>query len=163
ATSRRCCAASSRTSTSSTPALTSVCRPTSTGCGRRATSRRARSRRRCGRGRWPRRCCRPAAGRRSRRGRRWSGRGARQGAAGASEKLCEDYPTCAWAHNSAAWLAACCRRNLDKALAHAEKAVKLAPDTAGHLDTLAEVHFQLGHKDKAVELQKKVIKMEPNK
>ncbi len=84
-------------------------------------------------------------------------------AAAAYEKLCRDHPNCAWAHNSAAWLAACCRRNLEKGLAHAEKAVQLAPDSAGHLDTLAEVHFQLGHKDKAVELQKKVIRMEPNK
>jgi tetratricopeptide (TPR) repeat protein len=85
------------------------------------------------------------------------------GAAAAYEKLCRDYPNCAWAHNSAAWLSACCRRDLDKALAHAEKAVKLAPDTAGHLDTLAEVHFQLGHKDKAVQLQKKVVQMGPKK
>jgi hypothetical protein len=84
-------------------------------------------------------------------------------AAAVYEKLCHDYPNCAWAHNSAAWLSACCRRNLDAALAHAEQAVKLAPDNAGHLDTLAEVHFQLGHKDKAVELQKKVIQMEPKK
>jgi hypothetical protein len=84
-------------------------------------------------------------------------------AAAVYEKLCQDYPNCAWAHNSAAWLSACCRRNLDKALVHAEKAVKLAPDTPGHLDTLAEVHFQLGHKDKAVELQKKVVQLEPNK
>jgi hypothetical protein len=84
-------------------------------------------------------------------------------AAAVYEKLCADYPNCAWAHNSAAWLSACCRRNLDKGLAHAEKAVKLAPDNAGHLDTLAEVHFQLGHKDKAVELQKKVVQMEPKK
>jgi tetratricopeptide (TPR) repeat protein len=84
-------------------------------------------------------------------------------AAAVYEKLCRDYPNCAWAHNSAAWLSACCRRNLEPALAHAEKAVKLAPGVAGHLDTLAEVHFQLGHKEKAVELQKKVMQMEPNK
>jgi hypothetical protein len=84
-------------------------------------------------------------------------------AAAVYEKLCRDYPNCAWAHNSAAWLSACCRRNLEAALAHAEKAVKLAPDVAGHLDTLAEVHFQLGHKEKAVELQKKVVQREPNK
>jgi hypothetical protein len=84
-------------------------------------------------------------------------------AAAVLDKMCRDYPECAWAHNSAAWLAACCRRDLDRALAHAKKAVKLTPDNPGHLDTLAEVHFQLGHKDKAVELQKKVVGMEPNK
>jgi tetratricopeptide (TPR) repeat protein len=78
-------------------------------------------------------------------------------------RVCEDYPRCAWAHNSAAWMSACCRRNLDKALEHARKAVELAPDNAGFLDTLAEVHFQRGEKDRAVALQKRVIELEPKK
>jgi predicted Zn-dependent protease len=78
-------------------------------------------------------------------------------------KVCRDYPRCAWAHNSAAWLSACCRRNLDKALEHAQKAIELAPDNAGYLDTLAEVHFQRGDKDKAVALQKRVIELDPRK
>jgi tetratricopeptide (TPR) repeat protein len=82
---------------------------------------------------------------------------------GAYETVCRDYPRCAWAHNSAAWMSACCRRNLDKALAHAQKAVELAPDNAGYLDTLAEVHFQRGDKEKAVALQKRVIELDPKK
>jgi len=79
------------------------------------------------------------------------------------EELCKDYPKSAWTHNSIAWLSACCRRNLDAALAHAQKAVELAPTNAGHLDTLAEVYFQRGDKDKAVELQKKVVALEPKR
>ena len=79
------------------------------------------------------------------------------------EKLCRDHPHCAWAHNSAAWLSACCRRNLDAALTHANRAVELAPDNAGHLDTLAEVLFQRGDKEKAVAIQKKVIALDPKK
>jgi tetratricopeptide (TPR) repeat protein len=79
------------------------------------------------------------------------------------EKLCQAYPRCSYAHNSAAWLSACCRRNLDDALAHARKAVELAPDNAGHLDTLAEVYFQRGEKDKAVAAQKRVVEMDPKK
>jgi predicted Zn-dependent protease len=79
------------------------------------------------------------------------------------EKLCQDYPRCAWAHNSAAWLSACCRRNLDGALTHATKAVELAPANAGHLDTLAEVYFQRGDKDKALAAQRKVVQMDPKK
>jgi len=79
------------------------------------------------------------------------------------DKVCRDYPRCAWAHNSAAWLSACCRRNLDKALQHAQKAVALTPDNAGYLDTLAEVYFQRGDKDKAVALQKRVIELDPKK
>jgi tetratricopeptide (TPR) repeat protein len=82
---------------------------------------------------------------------------------GPSEKVCRDYPRCAWAHNSAAWLSACCRRNLDKALQHAEKAVELAPTNAGYLDTLAEVHFQRGDKDKAIASQKRAIELDPKR
>ena len=67
------------------------------------------------------------------------------------------------AHNSAAWMSACCRRNLDKALEHARKAVELTPSNAGNLDTLAEVHFQRGEKDRAIALQKRVIVLDPKK
>jgi tetratricopeptide (TPR) repeat protein len=78
-------------------------------------------------------------------------------------KACKDYPRCGWLHNSAAWLSACCRRNLDSALAHAQKAVELAPRSASHLDTLAEVLFQRGEKDKAIATQKKVIELDSRK
>jgi hypothetical protein len=79
------------------------------------------------------------------------------------ETVCRKYPRCAWAHNSVAWLSACCRRNLEAGLQHAEKAVELAPNHAGYLDTLAEVHFQRGNKEKAIALQKRVIELEPKK
>jgi tetratricopeptide (TPR) repeat protein len=82
---------------------------------------------------------------------------------GVLEKLCQDYPRCGWAHNSAAWLSACCRRNLDAALRHAQKAVELAPTNAGYLDTLAEVQFQRGNKEEAIALQKRVIQLDPKK
>jgi tetratricopeptide (TPR) repeat protein len=82
---------------------------------------------------------------------------------GSYEKVCRTYPRCAWAHNSAAWMAVCCRRNLDAALEHAQKAVELAPNHAGYLDTLAEVLFQRGDKDKAIALQKRAIELTPKK
>ena len=63
--------------------------------------------------------------------------------------------------NQAAWLSACCRRDLDRALADARKAVELAPDSAGYHDTLAEVLFQLGKKDEAAAEQKKAIALSP--
>ena len=47
------------------------------------------------------------------------------------------------------------------ALAHAEKAVELAPNNAGYLDTLAEVLFQ--HGDKAVAAEKRAIELDPKK
>jgi hypothetical protein len=77
------------------------------------------------------------------------------------EKLCADYPNSPGAHNSYAWLAACCRRELDRALQHATRAVELSPKSAGLIDTLAEVHFQRGDKAKAIELMKRSIELEP--
>src|SRR5262249_6447737 len=78
----------------------------------------------------------------------------------ANEKICKDYPGSATHHNNLAWMCACCRRELDKGLEHAAQAVKLSPDNAGYLDTLAEVHFQRGDKDKAVELMKKCLALD---
>jgi tetratricopeptide (TPR) repeat protein len=79
------------------------------------------------------------------------------------EKLCKDYPNYAYAHNSVAWLSVCCGRNLEQAKAHALKATELAPLNAGHHDTLAEVYFQLGDKEKAIATQKKAIELDPKK
>jgi tetratricopeptide (TPR) repeat protein len=79
------------------------------------------------------------------------------------EKLSREYPRCALAHNSVAWVSVCCRRNLDAALTHALRAVELTPDNPSHLDTLAEVYFQRGDKAKAVALQKRVVTLDPKK
>ncbi len=79
------------------------------------------------------------------------------------EKLCETYPTYSSGHNAAAWLSACCHRNLESAEDHARKAVELSPDNAGVLDTLAEVQFQLGKKDEAIATQKKAVALEPKR
>jgi tetratricopeptide (TPR) repeat protein len=77
------------------------------------------------------------------------------------EGLCKDHPKSAWGHNNAAWLAVRCRRKLDEALKHAKQAVELAPDQPGYLDTLAEAYFQKGDQEKALELIKKCIKIDP--
>jgi tetratricopeptide (TPR) repeat protein len=71
--------------------------------------------------------------------------------------LCADYPRGAWLHNNLAWMSACCRRNLDEGLEHARKAVELDPETTGYLDTLAEVHFQRGEREQALEFMKKCL------
>lgn len=77
------------------------------------------------------------------------------------EDLCKAHPNSAFGHNSAAWLAACCRRDLDAALTHAQRATELSPQFAGYRDTLAEVHFQRGDKAKAIALIKECQRMEP--
>jgi tetratricopeptide (TPR) repeat protein len=77
------------------------------------------------------------------------------------EKLCQEYPKSAREHNSLAWLSACCRRELDKGLEHAQKAVALAPDSAGYYDTLGEVYFQRGDKEKALAAARKSVELAP--
>jgi tetratricopeptide (TPR) repeat protein len=78
-------------------------------------------------------------------------------------RLARDHPRWAHAHNGVAWLSACCRRNLDPALEHALKAVELAPENAGYLDTLAEVYFQRGERDKALEAERKALRLAPQR
>ena len=79
------------------------------------------------------------------------------------QKVGDDYPNCAWAHNSAAWLSACCKSDLIWGLNQAEVAVKLDGKSAAHLDTLAEVLFQLKRQKEAVEAQTKAVALEPTK
>jgi tetratricopeptide (TPR) repeat protein len=81
----------------------------------------------------------------------------------AHEKVCADYSRCASSHNEVAWLAARCRRDLEKALVHSRRAMELEPRQAGYLDTLAEVHFQRGDRERAIELMKKGVELEPKK
>jgi tetratricopeptide (TPR) repeat protein len=76
-------------------------------------------------------------------------------------KVCKAYPKSAQLDNSAAWLAVCCRRRLDDALAYAKKAVELAPKTAAYLDTLAEVYYQRGDKATALRHMKKCLELDP--
>jgi len=79
------------------------------------------------------------------------------------QKVGDDYPNCAWAHNSAAWLSACCKSDLIWGLSQAEAAIKLDGKSAAHLDTLAEVLFQLKRQKEAVEAQSKAVALEPTK
>ncbi len=79
----------------------------------------------------------------------------------ALEAVCLRYPRAATHFNNAAWLAAKCRRRLDRSLALASRAVELEPANAAYLDTLAEAHFQRGQRERAVELIKTCIRLEP--
>ena len=59
------------------------------------------------------------------------------------------------------WLCSQADKQLDIALKHAEQAIALSPRNAGHVDTLAEVHFRRGDAAKAVELEERAIAMDP--
>jgi predicted Zn-dependent protease len=82
---------------------------------------------------------------------------------GVMKKFCEQYPKSGWGHNTLAWQCACCRRDLEDGLKHAQKANDLSPDNAGYLDTLAEIHFQMGNKAKALEVARKCAGLEPKR
>ena len=62
----------------------------------------------------------------------------------------QQFPKSSLMHNNLAWLSARCGRRLNEALDHAEQAVQLSPQNAGHLYTLAEVHFHRGDRDAAI-------------
>lgn len=81
----------------------------------------------------------------------------------AHEELIRDYPECAWARNGAAWMMACCRRDLDRAVLHARKAVEINPESPGYRDTLAEALFQKGDKTAALDEIRKVVAMDPRR
>ena len=73
----------------------------------------------------------------------------------------EKWPEDATSHNNLAWLFARCDVRLDEALSHAQRAVKLSPEASTFLDTLAEIHFRLGHIDEATELAEKCTALDP--
>ena len=73
---------------------------------------------------------------------------------------CEKFPRAVMPRNAVAWVSARCRRNLDEALTLAGQAVELEKEHAGILDTLAEVHFQLGHREQAVKLMQQAIDLD---
>ena len=76
--------------------------------------------------------------------------------------ICRKYSNSSAHHNRASWLAAKCKRRLNEALGLSQRAVQLKPKHAAFLDTLAEVNFHLGHRDKAIELAKKCIELDPD-
>jgi tetratricopeptide (TPR) repeat protein len=75
--------------------------------------------------------------------------------------LIKEHPDSAWARFSAAWLAAGCKRELDAALAHAQKAHDLDPESKSYREALAEVHFRKGDRDKATALMKALSAGDP--
>lgn len=79
---------------------------------------------------------------------------------GRYQELCKAYPRSSWGHNSLAWLSVCCHRDLDAALDHARKAVELMPANPSYRDTLGEVYFQRGDKEKAIEAAKKCVELD---
>ncbi len=76
------------------------------------------------------------------------------------EEVCRDFPRSALHYNNLAWMAARCGRQFDVALSHAQRAVELQPDNPMYLDTLAEVYFAQGNREKAQQLAQQCMAMD---
>jgi len=70
---------------------------------------------------------------------------------------CELFPHSHNSHNTAAWLAARAIRQLDAGLMHAQQAVQMKSTQGAYLDTMAEIWFAMGKRDKAMEWSRKAI------
>lgn len=79
----------------------------------------------------------------------------------AYQKVLAEFPDSPSARQSLALLAANCQRDLDKGLEYAQTAVKADPGSVPFRETLAEVHFRRGDRDKAVELMTKLAQEDP--
>ncbi|MFQ3648700.1 MAG: hypothetical protein SNJ75_00070 [Gemmataceae bacterium] len=79
------------------------------------------------------------------------------------ETVLKAFPDSPLMHNQAAWLAACCKRDLDQAVKWARRAVELAPKTSAYQDTLAEALFQAGKKDEALTAINRAIELDPKR
>ncbi len=71
------------------------------------------------------------------------------------------YPDGENARNSAAWLASRANRRLKEAEEHAAHALEISPRQAAYLDTMAEVHFVRGDREKALEYSARGLREEP--
>ena len=76
--------------------------------------------------------------------------------------LIEKYPKCGELHNKLAWQIALSKTRIPRGLELAKRAVELMPDYAPPIDTLAELHFINGNAEKAIELEKKAKKLNPD-
>lgn len=85
-----------------------------------------------------------------------------EGVRAVAERRVRAFPEAPGPRNDLAWLRAKCGRELDGALADAERAVELEPDSAAYVDTLAEVHFRRGNAKRAAELAKRCLELEPD-
>ena len=78
------------------------------------------------------------------------------------EKVIATYPQSDNTRNTAAWFAARAARNLDAAENHLLTALAANPNQSAYLDTMAEIQFAKGNRDKALEWSKLAINFLPN-
>lgn len=65
-------------------------------------------------------------------------------------------------NNQVAWMAARCRRGLDRAIVMSKRGVAAEPDRSSAVDTLAELYFQAGRTDEAIKQMQRCLELVPN-
>jgi tetratricopeptide (TPR) repeat protein len=71
------------------------------------------------------------------------------------------YPESDNTRNTAAWFAARAMRKLDDAERHARKALATSPGQSAYLDTMAEIYFARGQREKALEWSRIAVNFTP--
>lgn len=74
------------------------------------------------------------------------------------EELLKHFPECENTLNSYAWTAAKAGYKLDKAEKNSRKSLRTAPYNFAYIDTLAEIFFARGEREKAVKISKRAVK-----
>lgn len=74
----------------------------------------------------------------------------------------ERFPNSENTHNTAGWMAARAQRNLGVAEKFLEKALAESPSQAAYLDTMAEIQFARGNRDKAMAWSAKAVNFMPS-
>jgi tetratricopeptide (TPR) repeat protein len=78
------------------------------------------------------------------------------------EKIIANYPLADNTRNTAAWFASRALRNLDEAEKHLTKALAANPHQSAYLDTMAEIQFAKGNREKALEWSRTAVNFLPN-
>ncbi|MCP5546820.1 MAG: hypothetical protein H7A50_05540 [Akkermansiaceae bacterium] len=76
--------------------------------------------------------------------------------------IIDRYPACDNSRNTAAWLAARAGLHLEEAKGQLEGALRLRPDQAAYLDTMAEVHFALKDRKAAIRWSDEALAHSPD-
>ena len=79
----------------------------------------------------------------------------------AYKKRLQQFPKSGLYNNNLAWINTTNKKHLEEALTLAEKVVQNEPDNPTYLDTLADVCFNLGQVDRAIEIMEKCLRLNP--
>ncbi len=77
------------------------------------------------------------------------------------ERVIWESPEASDGYNQWAWLVSNTYGDFDKAVRYSRQSLRIAPETAGYLDTLGRCLFSAGEIDEAIEVQRRAVELEP--